>query len=369
MVPFGRSKRISWPIIAGVGVVVLVAWGVYAWRFAAPTTAQTEQMADADAATTEAARSSLLATHTTNDPYAGLTLSAPQAEPASADSTEESDSLTSAVSVNAPGRMLRSPEMKPGSVVPQRALPPQEEMQNGRVALARGDLHAARVAFSAAIGRGLPSADEAAAREELVRISEALIYSRVASDNDPYAGVHIVRSGDNLAGIAAQYKVTPELLAAINKMDDPNWIRVGQRLKIIRGPFCARIIKSAHRLDICLGDAIVASFRVGLGVDGGTPLGVWKVQDKLTNPEWADPTSGRLYLADDPTNPIGEHWIGLQGVQGECVGRIGFGVHGTIDPNSIGENMSLGCVRLAPADVAKVYDFLVNEYSTVTIVP
>ncbi len=373
MDPFGRSNRISWPIITAVGLVVLLAWGVYAWRFASPGT-ETPRIADsgADLATSDSARSPLLATHTPNDPYAALRTSPVEKETA-ADKEAASDSalepLSSAVSVNSPGHMLRSPEMRPGEVVQERSRPPQEELDRGRAALARGDLHAARVAFSAAVGKGLPPAEEAAARSELERIAEALLYSRAASEIDPYSDTHTVQSGESLARIAARYKVTPELLTRINQIDDPNWIRVGQRLKVIKGPFRAVISKGAHRMDIYLGDAIVESFRVGLGTNGGTPLGLWQVQDKLTNPEWADPTTGRLYLADDPTNPIGEHWIGLHGVQGECVGRIGFGIHGTIDPKSIGENMSLGCVRLAPADVARVYDFLVNKHSTVTIVP
>jgi len=44
-----------------------------------------------------------------------------------------------------------------------------------------------------------------------------------------------------------------------------------------------------------------------------------------------------------------------------------YGIHGTIDPASIGENMSMGCIRMLPKDVALVYDLLVNKHSRVTI--
>jgi lipoprotein-anchoring transpeptidase ErfK/SrfK len=37
-----------------------------------------------------------------------------------------------------------------------------------------------------------------------------------------------------------------------------------------------------------------------------------------------------------------------------------YGIHGTIEPGSIGKAASRGCIRLADADVIDVYDFLVK---------
>ncbi|MFQ5411724.1 MAG: L,D-transpeptidase, partial [Phycisphaerae bacterium] len=113
----------------------------------------------------------------------------------------------------------------------------------------------------------------------------------------------------------------------------------------------------------------IRSFRVGLGTNGGTPLGRWFVKNKLENPAWTDPGTGRYYAAADPDNPIGERWIGIECVEGGCLGREGFGIHGTIEPQSIGENMSMGCVRLVPEDVALLYDLLVERHSHIDIRP
>jgi LysM repeat protein len=41
-----------------------------------------------------------------------------------------------------------------------------------------------------------------------------------------------VRSGDTLSSIAARYKTTVAVLAALNKISDPRLIRVGQVLRI-----------------------------------------------------------------------------------------------------------------------------------------
>jgi lipoprotein-anchoring transpeptidase ErfK/SrfK len=93
------------------------------------------------------------------------------------------------------------------------------------------------------------------------------------------------------------------------------------------------------------------------------------VNNKLRNPSWTDPVTNRHYLADDPDNPVGERWIGLSGVEGDALGKVGFGIHGTIDPASIGRDMSLGCIRMAAADVEWVYELLVLQESRVVVRP
>ena len=44
-----------------------------------------------------------------------------------------------------------------------------------------------------------------------------------------------------------------------------------------------------------------------------------------------------------------------------------MGIHGTIDPNSIGKQESLGCIRMRNEDVAIVFEMLVDSKSTVTV--
>lgn len=240
-------------------------------------------------------------------------------------------------------------------------------MRDARLFLAKGDLVAARGVFSAAMERGLPPDQELEARREVERIAGALLFSRATNTNDPLTAVHTVAPGDSIHAIARQYRITDELIMKINSVSEPNRLAVGRRLKVIEGPFRAVISKSRHRMDIYLGAVLVRSFPVGLGTNGGTPTGSWVVRNKLANPDWTDPRNGRHYLAEDPDNPIGEYWIGLEGVAGESVGKQGFGIHGTIDPASIGENLSMGCVRLAPEDVKFVYDLFVEKQSQVEI--
>jgi len=47
----------------------------------------------------------------------------------------------------------------------------------------------------------------------------------------------------------------------------------------------------------------------------------------------------------------------------------GYGIHGTTDLDSIGQQRSMGCVRMQPMDVEMVYELLTEPNSTITIAP
>ena len=210
-------------------------------------------------------------------------------------------------------------------------------------------------------------ADIATLRAELTRIGRETIFSRRIFDDDPWVERYIIKTGDSLAKIGKQYKITDDLLASINGIKNKNLIRVGQSLKVIRGPFHAVIDKKSYTLDVLLGQTLVNHFKVGLGEDGSTPRGEWRVSTKLRNPTYHPSRGGKIIAADDPENPLGERWIGLEGTGGEAVGQLRYGIHGTIEPDSIGRDASLGCVRLFNEDVELLYSYLIEKHSTVTI--
>jgi lipoprotein-anchoring transpeptidase ErfK/SrfK len=245
----------------------------------------------------------------------------------------------------------------------------EDTLAAGRQALARGEQVAARTMYARALNQGVPPSEAQVIRAELTHLADAMIFSRAAVPNDPMTGTHNLSSGQTILAVAQRYKTTADLVCAINNIADPNRVKAGTRLKIIHGPFDAVIYKSQHRLDVYLQNTYVRSFPVGLGTNGGTPLGLWTIRNKLRNPDWTDPRNGQHYLGDDADNPIGERWIGLDCLSGDCMGRTGFGIHGTIEPQSIGANMSMGCVRLAPDDVVLLYDLLVRHHSRIEIRP
>ncbi|MFN9974561.1 MAG: L,D-transpeptidase, partial [Phycisphaerae bacterium] len=147
--------------------------------------------------------------------------------------------------------------------------------------------------------------------------------------------------------------------------------------KLVRGPFHAVVSKGDYRLDLFHGSpddpqswTYIRSFKVGLGTGNSTPLGnfVVRPRSKLVNPPWVNPQTGQKFGANDPQNPIGEYWLGLEGI-GESKTITGYGIHGTIEPDSIGQQKSMGCVRLGDDDVKMIYELLVEQVSVVKIVP
>ncbi|MCM3173428.1 L,D-transpeptidase [Paenibacillus sp. MER 99-2] len=92
--------------------------------------------------------------------------------------------------------------------------------------------------------------------------------------------------------------------------------------------------KKNHRLALISGNTIIRNYEVGLGGDR-TPEGKFVISDKVVNP------NGRSN---------GE--FGSRGMQ---LSDTNYAIHGTNEPDSIGLDESLGCVRMNKADVEELF--------------
>jgi lipoprotein-anchoring transpeptidase ErfK/SrfK len=116
----------------------------------------------------------------------------------------------------------------------------------------------------------------------------------------------------------------------------------------------------------------VRSFSVGLGKPGmETPTGLWRAElgGKLIKPIWTDPVTKRTHRPEEPDYPLGSRWIGLEGIEGGAVGRTGFAIHGTKDPEQIGTAQSQGCIRMYNGEVVLMYKLIMPGSSLVKVVP
>ena len=168
---------------------------------------------------------------------------------------------------------------------------------------------------------------------------------------------YLVQPGDTLESIGATYNMPWQYLAMLNRLD-PKDLQAGQELKVMKGPFEAIVDLSRFELTVHAHGYYVHRYSIGTGKSGSTPVGSFQVRERLENPVWYNPDGGQV-AADDPQNPLGEYWIGL----GDHIG-----IHGTIDPDSIGTNRSRGCIHMRDNDITEVFGLL-GTGSTVVIRP
>jgi LysM repeat protein len=206
---------------------------------------------------------------------------------------------------------------------------------------------------------------------KLSDLADKWLFSRTVFPEDGLCGNYKVNTGDLLSTIGKQFGVPYEILMEINGLSRPESLKAGEMIKVINGPFHARVYRSTFTMDLYLQNTFVRSFPVGLGAPGReTPLGLWEVKKggKLVRPTWTDPDTGKTYEAEDPDYPLGSRWIALEGLKGEALGRSGIAFHGTNDANLIGTAGSRGCIRLHNGDAILVYNLVMPSSSQVEIV-
>lgn len=104
--------------------------------------------------------------------------------------------------------------------------------------------------------------------------------------------------------------------------------------------------------------SMVASYPIGVATDGfNTPLGSFKISDKLARPSWFVPDSVRrqqpelpLVVPPGDENPLGEYALRLSDTH--------YFIHGTNKPYGIGLRVSHGCIRLYPEDIVELYSIV-----------
>ncbi len=116
-----------------------------------------------------------------------------------------------------------------------------------------------------------------------------------------------------------------------------------------------------------LGDGKAIRYGIGVGRKGFTWSGVERVTRKAEWPDWNPPAAmiaRQPYLArftaGGEGNPLGARAIYL--------GNTMYRIHGTNMPETIGTNVSSGCIRLLNADVIDLYN-RVNVGAKIIVLP
>jgi lipoprotein-anchoring transpeptidase ErfK/SrfK len=128
------------------------------------------------------------------------------------------------------------------------------------------------------------------------------------------------------------------------------------------------VIDTPHTyLYFVLGGGKAIRYGIGVGREGFTWSGVQTVARKAEWPDWIPPDEmlqRQPYLprlmAGGPGNPLGARALYL--------GNTNYRIHGTNAPDTIGQHVSSGCIRLVNADVIDLYN-RVNVGTKVVVLP
>ncbi len=192
-------------------------------------------------------------------------------------------------------------------------------------------------------------------QQQLGQVSIGIITSNMTT---PQTQTYEVKIGDSLGKLAKQYNTTKELIKKSNHLKS-DVIRVGQSLRIWTAPFSIFVDKSQNILILKSGDDVVKVYHVSTGKNNSTPVGVFKITNKMVNPVWFK-SGGPAIPAESPANELGTRWMGFESPHSD------YGIHGTIHPDLIGQQVTSGCVRLVKDDVEELFD-LVPQGTLVTI--
>jgi len=254
--------------------------------------------------------------------------------------------------------------------------------QRGQELADAGKLVEARTVLSKALfSDKLPAAEAAKARKLSAGLAENTLFSPAFNPNDPFLLRYTVKVGDRLSQVERRLElhVPTQIICKINRIEDPNMIRAGQTLKMIKGPFHAVVTLSNFTMDIYLhrkdlSYVFIKRVPTGLGKKGVTPVGSWRVElgKKMIKPPWNAPANSDkrgTILYDQPGYPFGKKglWIGLEGTDQKTRLLQGYGLHSTDEPSSIGRRVSLGCIRLRDGDMELAFSLLYEKWSTVII--
>lgn len=143
---------------------------------------------------------------------------------------------------------------------------------------------------------------------------------------------------------ASDWPIGPD--SASSDLSDGRAMPSGNWRDLTMHPLEIIVDKSNHRLAVVSGRVLLRNYAVGLGGER-TPEGQFVISEKVRDPN------------GEPE--------GVFGSRGMTLSDTLYGIHGTNEPDSIGKDESLGCIRMLQEDIEELFD-LVPLGTKVTIV-
>jgi lipoprotein-anchoring transpeptidase ErfK/SrfK len=207
-----------------------------------------------------------------------------------------------------------------------------------------GDLLGSRATYQQILAQYPQAANTKDIQRQIWDLNVAVIFSSLQTHQTE---LYMVEPGDTLKKIAQKFGTTIELIKRRNHLETSR-IKAGDELSVWLGSFRILIDKSDNTLTLFNGEETVKVYPVSTGKNASSPTGNFMIKDRFTDPVWFH--KGDVVPANDPKNYLGTRWLGFDLPK--------YGIHGTIEPELIGQSVSSGCIRMRNADVQELYEMI-----------
>jgi lipoprotein-anchoring transpeptidase ErfK/SrfK len=228
----------------------------------------------------------------------------------------------------------------------QTSVPVNQLLQEATVYETQGDKLKAKDAY-AKIVSDYPDYEKIEdIQQKLGELNIAIILSPAQT---PQTVFYEIKPGDSLGKLSKKYNTTTQLIKIANGLKS-DVIRTGEKLRIWTAPFNVLVNKSQNVLFLKSGEEVLKIYHVSTGKDNITPVGTFKIASKIEKPVWFK-AGGVPIPSESPENELGSRWMGFDT-------DPHYGIHGTLHPETIGRQVTAGCVRLKNQDVEELFDIL-----------
>ena len=217
-------------------------------------------------------------------------------------------------------------------------------INQAEAALSQGKLRLARDSYKKILELSNSSKVSEDIQSKIESLNMKILFSPVI---DSCSIEYVVKPNDALINIAKKFSTTVVLIKRSNELKS-NTIHPDQKLKVNKCKFSIVIDKSQNLLFLIQNGEIINTYHVSTGKNNSTPLGKFKIVNKLKNPTWFK--TGAIIPPDSPKNVLGTRWMGLN--------IKGYGIHGNRDANDIGKQVTAGCIRMKNKKVEELYDIV-----------
>lgn len=230
------------------------------------------------------------------------------------------------------------PQEKTSSVSLSALLAQAKELE------AKNDLAQAKAVYQELVGGFSNYPEVMNWQKKIEDMNIRLLFSSVITEN---SALYQIKSGDTLTSIAREFKTTTDLIKKSNNISDDKIIP-GRKIKVWKAPFSILVDKSQNILILKTGEEVFKTYVVSTGKNNCSPVGTFKIVNKLPNPTWFK--AGAVVASGSPENILGTRWMGFD--------LPGYGIHGTTEPQSLGKQVTQGCVRMQNNEVEELYTII-----------